>query len=163
MNIKINKNYLLYKGYKLKCCIGKSGLNSFKKEGDLTTPKGKFGLGTIYFRKDRIKDFKCKLNKKVITKKMGWCNDVRSKKYNQEINFPFKYEAEKLYRRNKNYDILINIKYNQSPTIKNKGSAIFLHLTNKNYKPTSGCVALLKSDFLKIIPFIDKKTKIIIS
>ena len=68
-----------------------------------------------------------------------------------------------IYRKSKNYDLLINIKYNQSPTIKNKGSAIFLHLTNKNYNPTSGCVALLKTDFLKILPFIDKKTKIIIS
>ena len=30
--------------------------------------------------------------------------------------------------------------------IPNKGSAIFIHLTN-NYKPTAGCVALKKKDF----------------
>jgi len=160
MNIIIKKHYLLYKGYKLKCCFGKSGIKISKKEGDFATPKGTFYLGTLYYRKDRNKFFKSKIKKKIIKKNMGWCDDVSCKKYNQEIKFPFKYQAEKLYRMDKKYDILINIKYNQSPIIKNKGSAIFLHLTNKKYKPTRGCVAILKKDFLKILPLIDKKTKI---
>ena len=55
MNIIIKKHLLLYKGYKLKCSIGKSGMADFKKEGDLATPKGVFELGLLYFRKDRIK------------------------------------------------------------------------------------------------------------
>ena len=91
---------------------------------------------------------------------MGWCDDIRSGKYNKEIKFPFKYSAEKLHRNKKNYDLLINIKYNYRPTIKNKGSAIFLHITNNNYHPTKGCIAILKKDFLKILPLINKKTKI---
>ena len=162
MNIIIKKHFLLYKGYKLKCSIGKSGLANFKKEGDLATPKGLFKLGLLYYRKDRIKSLKCKIKKKVIKKSMGWCNDSRSKKYNREIYFPFKYNAEKLYRRDRVYDIFINIKYNHSPIIKEKGSAIFLHLSNKKYKPTSGCVAILKKDFLKILPLINYSTKILI-
>ena len=160
MNIIIKKHFLLYKGYKLKCSIGKSGLTNFKKEGDLATPKGLFKLGLLYYRKDRIKSLKCKIKKKVIKKNMGWCNDSRSKKYNREIYFPTKYSAEKLYRRDRVYDIFINIKYNHSPIIKKKGSAIFLHLSNKKYKPTSGCVAILKKDFLKILPLINYTTKI---
>ena len=162
MHIIIKKHFLLYKGYKLKCSIGKSGLTNFKKEGDLATPKGLFKLGLLYYRKDRIKLLKCKIKKKVIKKSMGWCNDSRSKKYNREIYFPFKYSAEKLYRRDRIYDIFINIKYNHSPIIKEKGSAIFLHLSNKKYKPTSGCVAILKKDFLKILPLINYSTKILI-
>ena len=162
MNIIIKKNALIYKGYKLKCSIGKSGLTNFKKEGDLATPKGLFKLGLLYYRKDRIKSLKCKIKKRVIKKSMGWCNDSRSKKYNREIYFPFKYSAEKLYRRDRIYDIFINIKYNHSPIIKEKGSAIFLHLSNKKYKPTSGCVAILKKNFLKILPLINYSTKILI-
>ena len=162
MHIIIKKHFLLYKGYKLKCSIGKSGLTNFKKEGDLATPKGLFKLGLLYYRKDRIKSLKCKIKKKVIKRSMGWCNDTRSKKYNREIYFPFKYSAEKLYRRDRIYDIFINIKYNYSPIIKEKGSAIFLHLSNKKYKPTSGCVAILKKDFLKILPLINYSTKILI-
>ena len=99
MNIIIKKHLLLYKGYKLKCSIGKSGITSSKKEGDLSSPKGIFKLGLLYYRKDRIKLSKCKIRKKIIKKNMGWCNDSRSKKYNQEIYSPFKYHAEKLYRK----------------------------------------------------------------
>ena len=163
MNIIIKKHLLLYKGYKLKCSIGKSGSTFSKKEGDLATPKGLFKLGSLYYRKDRIKSLKCSIKKKVIKKNMGWCNDSRSKKYNKEIRFPFKYSAEKLYKKERNYDLLINIKYNHKPTIKKKGSAIFLHLTSNKYKPTKGCIAVLKKDFLEMLPQINKKTKIFIN
>ena len=162
MYILIKKHFLLYKGYKLKCSVGKSGLTYSKKEGDLATPKGLFKLGMLYYRKDRIKSLQCKIRKRIIKKNMGWCDDSESKKYNQEIHFPFKYKAEKLYRRDKIYDIFIDIKYNRSPIIKGKGSVIFLHLSNKKYKPTQGCIALQKKDFLKILPLINKTTKILI-
>ena len=160
MNIIIKNKFLFYKGYKLKCSIGKSGLTHAKKEGDLATPKGLFKLGLLYYRKDKIKSPKCLIKKKVIKKNMGWCNDIKSKKYNKEIFFPFKYSAEKLYRKDNAYDIFINIKYNHFPIIKDKGSAIFLHLTDKKYKPTKGCVGIKKKDFLKIITLINSKTKI---
>ena len=163
MNIIINKRILKYKGHKFRCSIGKSGFSRSKKEGDFTTPKGVFSLGTLYFRKDRIKSLKSKLKKKIIKKNMGWCDDARSKKYNQEIKFPFQYSAEKLFKKDHFYDIIINIKYNQSPAKKGKGSAIFLHLTNTKYKPTNGCIAVLKKDLLKVLPHINKKTKISIT
>ena len=69
MNIKIKKHLLLYKDYKLKCAIGKSGIISAKKEGDLATPKGTFELGTFYYRKDNNKTLKCRIKKKIIKKK----------------------------------------------------------------------------------------------
>ena len=163
MNIKITKHLLLYKGYRIKCSIGKSGISNTKKEGDLTTPKGIFGLGSLYYRKDRIKIPKCKIKKKIIKRNMGWCDDIRSKKYNKEIKFPFKFKAEKLYKKDQVYDLFIHIKYNYFPIIKGKGSAIFLHLANKKYKQTKGCIAISKKDFFKILPLINDKTKISIN
>ena len=160
MNIKIKNHLLLYRDYKLNCSIGKSGITNKKKEGDLATPKGNFKIGMLYYRKDRIKNFKCKIKKKIIKRNMGWCDDIRSNQYNREIIFPFKYKAEKLYRRDKIYDIFIEIKYNHCPIIKGKGSVIFLHLCNKKYKPTKGCIAIQKKDFLKILPLINNATKI---
>ena len=50
---------------------------------------------------------------------------AKAKKYNQQIYFPFKYHAEKLYRKDKIYDIFINIKYNYSPIIKKKEVPFF--------------------------------------
>ena len=160
MNIKIKKHLLLYKDYKLKCSIGKSGTIKLKKEGDLATPRGTFKLGLLYYRLERVNLPRCKIKKKIITKNMGWCDDSNSKKYNREIKFPFKGSAEKLYLKGKTYDLLIVIKYNYKPTIKKKGSAIFLHIANKNYSPTKGCVGISKNDFLKILPLITNKTKI---
>ena len=163
MNIIIKKNLFIYKNFKTKCSIGKNGTNKRKFEGDLKTPKGIFKLGKLYYRKDRNNKINCKIKKKIIKKNMGWCDDSKSIKYNKEITFPFKFNAEKLYRKNKIYDLFINIKYNTTPTIKKRGSAIFLHLADKKYKPTKGCVAILKKDFLKILPMIKKDTKISIS
>ena len=163
MNIKIKKHLLLFKNYKLKCAIGKSGITKHKKEGDLATPSGTFKIGLLYYRADRIKNFKCKIEKKIIKKNMGWCNDIKSKKYNKEISFPFNFTAEKLHRKDNIYDIFVNIKYNTQPAVKGRGSAIFLHLAKKKYQPTEGCVAISKKNFFKILPYIRKNTKILIS
>ena len=58
------------------------------------------------------------------------------------------------------YDLVLVMNYNVNPILKNKGSAIFLHLANKKFSSTKGCIAIKKKDFLKILPSINKKTKI---
>ena len=94
---------------------------------------------------------------------MGWCDDPRSKNYNKLIKFPFKYSAEKLYRKDNIYDIILVLNYNSKPIIRNKGSAIFIHVASKNYRFTKGCVAVGKKDLKEIIKTINKKTTINIS
>ena len=66
-----DKNTLIIDDFKLKCCIGKNGLNSNKREGDYSTPKGVFNLKKLYFRKERLGTPKCKIAKKIIKKKYG--------------------------------------------------------------------------------------------
>ena len=156
-----NKETLLYDDFKFKCSIGKKGSSNNKKEGDNKTPKGIFKIGSIYYRADRVKKPKSNLNTIIIKKNMGWCNDPNSKFYNKLIkikkNLNFSYE--KLFRTDSKYNLLIVIKYNCKKIIKNKGSAIFLHLT-KNYSPTQGCIAMKKKDFLILCKLIKKNTKI---
>ena len=89
---------------------------------------------------------------------MGWCDDPSSKKYNRLVTFPFKKRAEKLFLKKNIYDLILVINFNTNPIIKNKGSAIFLHLANKKFTPTRGCIAIPKKYFLKILPHINKKT-----
>ena len=91
---------------------------------------------------------------------MGWCDDPTSKKYNQLILLPNKWSHEKLYREDHVYDLVIVLNYNMSPVIKNKGSAIFIHISKKNYAATKGCIALKKKDLLKLISIIDKNEEI---
>ena len=91
---------------------------------------------------------------------MGWCDDASAtKEYNKLININRNVRHEKLYRKDFRYDLLIPIKYNFYKRIAGKGSCIFIHLT-KNYRPTEGCIALQKKDFLIMLKIINKNTKI---
>ena len=155
-----NKNQLKIDDFVFKCSIGLNGLSSNKKEGDLKTPKGLFSIGNLYYRKDRIKNISSNLNSKVITKKLLWCHDLSSKKfYNKLVYKNRKLKGESLYRKDHKYDLLIPIKYNTYKRIVGKGSCIFLHITN-NYKPTAGCIALKKKDFLILVKIMKKNSKI---
>ena len=163
MNIRLINKFLYFDNYKLRCTIGKRGITNNKKEGDLKTPKGNFLFKSIFYRKDKISNLKSALNKKIIKKNMGWCNDPGSKHYNKLIYFPFKESAEKLWLAKRVYDVIVVINCNLKPVIKNKGSAIFLHIAKKNYSPTKGCVAINKKDMLFLITKINNKTKLIIN
>ena len=159
--IIINKSgYLKYKDLKFKCALGKSGVGYKKIEGDNITPKGNFKIIKIYYRKDRLKKLSSKFTLTQITKNMGWCDDPKSKKYNQPIKLPTKYSHEILYRRDNIYDLILVLNYNIKPTIKNKGSAIFIHVAKKNYKKTAGCISLKKADLIYLVRKINKNIKI---
>ena len=158
MHIKINKNYLSYDKYKVKCALGKRGIGTKKKEGDKITPKGRYNIKFLLYRKDRFKKVKTKLKKVIIKKNMGWCDDPSSKNYNKLIRLPVKYSHEKLYKYDNSYDIILVLNYNMHPIKKGKGSAIFIHIAKKNYKKTLGCIAISKINLLKIISKIKKNT-----
>ena len=154
-----NKETLTFDNFSFKCCIGKNGTTNKKIEGDKKTPKGLFSLGNIYYRKDRNLKPITKLKSIPINKKMGWCNDIKNKKYNKLIKINNNFKYEKMFRKDYKYDYIIPINYNIKNTKIGKGSAIFIHLT-KNYKGTAGCIALKKKDLLILLKLIHRKTKI---
>ncbi len=141
--IIINKTgYLKYKNLKFRCSLGKGGVGKKEMEGDNITPIGSYKLVNFFFRKDRIDKINSKIKFKEIKKNMGWCDDPKSKKYNQLIKLPSKLSYEKLFRKDHLYDLLIVLDYNMNPVIKNRGSAIFIHLATKYYNSTKGCIGL---------------------
>ena len=155
-----NKHTLQIDEFKFKCCIGKNGLTRKKKEGDKKTPKGTFKIENLYFRKDRLEKPTTLLKCIEIKDNMGWCNDVRYPKiYNRLFKKEKKIRYEKLKRRDYKYDLMIPIKYNFKNPVVGKGSCIFIHLI-KDYKPTAGCIALKKKDFLIMLKLIRKNSKI---
>jgi L,D-peptidoglycan transpeptidase YkuD (ErfK/YbiS/YcfS/YnhG family) len=152
--------YLEYKNLKFRCALGKAGIKKKKKEGDNITPEGRFKIIRVYYRRDKIKNISTLIKKKEIKKKIGWCDDPVSSFYNKEIKLPSKFSHEKLYRKDNLYDLILVLNYNINPTIKNKGSAIFIHIAKKNYEPTAGCIALKKEDLIELLKKIKKNTKI---
>ena len=158
MHIKKKKKNITFGNYKAKCAVGKRGIGYKQKEGDLITPKGKYKVKYILYRQDRVKKIQSKIRKIKITKNLGWCNDPESKDYNKLIKLPSKFNHEKLYRKENTYDIILVLNYNMRPIIKNKGSAIFIHVARKKFKKTEGCVAIGKSNLLTIIKRIKKNS-----
>ena len=156
----INNHTLKVEDFYFQCVIGKNGTSNKKIEGDKKTPKGTYRLGDLYYRKDRNVEPETKLKCIEIKKNMWWCNDLKNKKkYNRLIKKNEKIKHEKLFRADHLYDFFIPIKYNSDKIILGKGSCIFLHLTH-NFKPTAGCIALKKQDFLILLKLLKKNTKI---
>ena len=153
--IKRSEN-LLFKKLKFKCSLGKNGVTKNKVEGDKCTPSGIYRLKQVFYRADRINKITTNLKKIKIKKNMGWCDDPSSKRYNRLIKIPYKFSHEKLYRKDHIYDIVVILNYNMNPVVKKRGSAIFMHITKKNYLKTLGCIALKKNDLLKILNKVKK-------
>ena len=175
MKIKLISNYrpkLIFLGRVFKCQIGLNGVVAkFKKrEGDKSTPRGKWQLKTIYLRREEI--FKLKIHKRVkqkliiIQNNYLWCDDPTSKHYNklykntkeQKLNFSY----EKLFRKDKVYNFVIELSFNTQPIQKGKGSAIFIHCSFPDCRPTAGCVALDKNSLKFLISNLQKKNSIYI-
>ena len=57
-----NKHTLQVDNFYFNCSIGMGGIIKKKIEGDKKTPIGKFDIGHLYYRKDRIKKPKTHLN-----------------------------------------------------------------------------------------------------
>ena len=160
MIIVKKSGYLKYKNLKFRCALGKAGVKKKTMEGDSITPKGIFKIIKIYYRSDKIKKIETLIKKNKIKKNMGWCDDPKSRSYNQQIKLPTKYSHEKLYRNDNLYDLIAVLNYNINPIIKNKGSAIFLHIAKNSYQKTKGCIALKREHLIEIISQIKKNTKI---
>lgn len=153
--VKRSEN-LLFKKLKFKCSLGKNGVTKNKVEGDKRTPSGVYRLKQVFYRADRINKITTNLKKIKIKKNMGWCDDPSSKRYNRLIKIPYKFSHEKLYRKDHIYDIVVILNYNMNPVVKKRGSAIFMHITKKNYLKTLGCIALKKNDLLEILNRVKK-------
>ena len=158
--IIVRNKVLKYKNFLYKCAIGNNGITNNKIEGDKCTPSGIYSIDQIYYRKDKLSLPKIDFQTTPINKNFGWCDDTTSSHYNKFIEFPFSDRAEILFREDEIYNIICVISYNTNPIIKNKGSAIFLHVANTDYSGTAGCLALKQSDLIELLQNINIDTKI---
>lgn len=149
-------------GKTYRCYAGENGISTRKKEGDKTTPAGDFALKKVFYRSDRIQphELKTKLPTQAITPNDGWCDDPKHPQYNQFIKLPFKGSHEKLWMNVDYYDLVIVTDYNMNPTIPGKGSAIFVHIKDRDSR---GCLGFTKKDLLEIVNQADASTRLRIS
>ena len=163
MIIVKKSGHLKYKNLQFRCALGSAGVKKKTKEGDNITPKGIFKIIKIYYRPDKIKKITTLIKTIKIKKNMGLCDDPKSRFYNKQIKLPSKLGHEKLYRSDNLYDLIAVLNYNTKPIIKNKGSAIFIHIAKKNFSKTKGCIAVKKEDLIYLLTKIKKNTQVKIS
>ena len=165
------KTLSLYENEKLqqvfkKVCFGKNGVTNEKKEGDGCTPLGTFPIGFAF----GTEILKTSYPYYELNHNIYWVSDPNSPYYNKwvdvttdEKTYNYSYmhtckkmdwlESEHLIDFKTQYQLAIVIEYNINPTRKNKGSAIFLHVKNKEY--TAGCIAVSKEEILTIIKWLE--------
>ena len=54
----------------------------------------------------------------------GWCDDAADEIYNRPVKLPFRARAERLWREDGIYDLIVVLGYNDDPPVPGMGSAV---------------------------------------
>lgn len=134
-----------------RAALGRGGRSSHKQEGDGATPLGVLPLRRVLYRADRIRRPQCRLPMMPLAPHDGWCDDPADADYNRMIRVPHPGRHEALWRADAVYDVIGVLGWNDDPVVRDRGSAIFLHVARPDYAPTEGCVALALPDLLEAL------------
>lgn len=133
------------------CTLGRGGFSDAKQEGDGATPLGRFALRRILYRADKIAVPKTGLPITALRDTDGWCDDPDDPLYNQPVTYPYVASAERLWREDNRYDVIVVLGHNDNPVIVGAGSAIFLHIAAEDFHPTEGCIAMQHNDLIDVL------------
>jgi L,D-peptidoglycan transpeptidase YkuD (ErfK/YbiS/YcfS/YnhG family) len=161
------RGLLHFAGRTWPCVMGSGGIRTLKREGDGATPRGKLQIGQTdslrgWYRPNRLSGFTGRKSGLASTPtNLGWCDDPSSANYNRPVNLPFMSRHELMNRNDRLYDIVIVLNWNIKPRIRNRGSAIFWHLTKNDedrmpIQGTEGCIALSPVHFRQVLSIVEK-------
>ncbi len=150
-------------GQAYRCVLGRSGVLAAKREGDGATPAGAFPLRRVLYRPDVYPTAPVTgLPARALSPDDGWCDDVGLPQYNRPVKLPFAGSHEELWRRDRLYDLVVVVGYNDDPVAPGLGSAIFLHVARPDRSPTAGCVAFAAEDLLAILAWLGPGSRVVI-
>ena len=131
-------------GASVPATFGRSGAIAAadKREGDGASPLGAWPILAALLRPDRVAAPVTALPWRWLRATDGWSDDPADPAYNRPVAHPHRFGAERLWRDDGAYDILIVLGHNASPPVAALGSAIFLHCAKADLQPTEGCVAV---------------------
>jgi L,D-peptidoglycan transpeptidase YkuD (ErfK/YbiS/YcfS/YnhG family) len=147
------ENWLVYNDVQVRCALGRSGVLAAadKREGDGFSPAGVWPIRRVMWRSDRDGAPETVFPLSEIHPDDGWCDTSDDPNYNQPVKHPYPVSAEKMWRDDALYDIVVILGHNDDPVVAGMGSAIFLHCARPDYSATQGCVALAKADLLALL------------
>ena len=133
------------------CALGRPGMRVRKREGDGATPVGAWRPRCVFYRADRVLRPRTVLPTRPLRREDGWCDTPGDRNYNRLVRHPYPASAERLWRVDGLYDVLVVLDYNACPRVRGKGSAIFLHVARSDYAPTEGCIALARGHLMRLL------------
>lgn len=142
----------------VRCAMGRSGRRTRKREGDGATPIGRWRLVEVFYRADRVARPLSRLPVRPLQPASGWCDAAADRNYNRLVRHPYAASAERLWRDDSVYDIVVVTSHNQQPRVRGGGSAIFMHIASDGYRPTEGCIALSERDMRLVLRHASKET-----
>jgi L,D-peptidoglycan transpeptidase YkuD (ErfK/YbiS/YcfS/YnhG family) len=133
------------------CALGRNGCRALKREGDGATPIGRWRVRAVHYRPDRVRRPSARVPTWAIGVQDGWCDALADRNYNRPVRLPYAASAERLWRQDELYDIVVVLDHNARPRVRGRGSAIFMHVARPGYAPTQGCIALARPHLLRVI------------
>lgn len=146
----------------LPVALGRGGIKANKREGDGGTPRGAFRLSRLWWRADRHPRPVTSLPARRISAADGWCEDPRDRRYNRPIKVAPHAQGDRLTRKDRLYDFIVEIDHNTRPRIAGRGSAVFIHAAREGFAPTAGCVALELNMLRRLLTRLGPRTKIVV-
>jgi L,D-peptidoglycan transpeptidase YkuD (ErfK/YbiS/YcfS/YnhG family) len=137
--------------------LGIRGISERKREGDLKTPSGAFGIQPVMFGVGPNPGVRYRYHRIVCGD--WWVEDPRSPSYNEFRHVrcgatpPFRTTSEDMSKSPSSYRHLAVIDYNTHPIVPGRGSGIFFHVSHGN--ATLGCVALPLAQLVKTLRWFD--------
>lgn len=133
---------------RVRCALGPAGVVAAadKREGDGASPAGVWPIRRALYRPDRGPAPATALPLAAIAEDDGWCDAPEDPAYNRPVRLPYAASAERMWRDDHLYDLVLILGHNDDPPVPGLGSAIFLHLAKPDYAPTHGCVAVARED-----------------
>lgn len=149
-----------FMGRRFPCTLGRGGITVAKREGDGATPAGVHGIVGLLYRPDRLArpaDWAVPIRPRDL-----WCDDPGHGDYNLMVRAPFAASAERLFRPDPLYDVVLITEWNWPRAARGAGSAIFVHRWRGPGRPTAGCLALAPRDLLWIVRRVRYGTRLVV-
>jgi L,D-peptidoglycan transpeptidase YkuD (ErfK/YbiS/YcfS/YnhG family) len=146
-----SRGWLKLGGLMFPCALGRTGHRARKREGDGATPMGTWRVREAFYRADLVRHPRTVLAMRALHPDDGWCDAPADRNYNRLVRHPYAASAERLWRTDGLYDLVILIGYNDWPRVRERGSAIFIHVARPGYAPTEGCIALSRPHLLRLL------------
>jgi L,D-peptidoglycan transpeptidase YkuD (ErfK/YbiS/YcfS/YnhG family) len=142
------------------CALGRTGRRARKREGDGATPVGSWQMLKVLYRADRVRRPQTGLPVRPVRPDDGWCDEPADRNYNRLVRHPYPASAERLWRDDRLYDIVVVLDHNRVPRVRGAGSAIFMHVAGPGFAPTAGCIALRHGDLMRVLKRMGRGAKV---